>query len=246
MPPRDFRIAAVHLPLGYPRPVAPLPEHLSAKPAGRHRLSREVMTEHQRERVLDAAIGVFAKRGFQGTTVDHIVGAGKIGVGSFYEHFENKEACFLAAYDRILAEGREQIVAALPPGTDWPEQVCAVLRALLGMIAAEPLRARIMLVEAQTAGKAALARYEETIDSLVPLLRRGRDFSPVAAELPSTLEVATLGGLLWFLQQRIVLGELDGAERLLPEAAEILLEPYIGQEDTARFLTAGSTAPLAG
>jgi AcrR family transcriptional regulator len=207
-------------------------------PAGREPLSREVMAEHQRERILDAATGVFAKRGYQATTVDNIVAAAKVGVGGFYALFGGKEECFLAAYDRVFADARARIVAALPAGRPWPEQACAALRATLDFLAAEPLRARVVLIESQTAGPAGLARYEGSIDELVPLLRLGRKHSPVAEELPPTLEVAVVGGLLWFLQQRLALGELEGIERFLPDAAEIVIEPYLGRTSTERLLAA--------
>lgn len=213
-----------------------LPDHLMQGPVGQKQLSREVVEEQQRDQILDAATEVFAKRGYPATTVDHIVSAAKIGVGSFYSLFDGKEDCFLRAYERILTIGQEGVLERMPADAEWPEQAAHVLDAVLELIAAEPLRARVLLVEAQTAGDAALARYEETIDRLVPLLRRGRDFSPVADELPMSLEVAILGGLLWFLQQRVVLGELDGLQGRLAEVADIVVEPYMGREETERLL----------
>lgn len=215
-----------------------LPDRLKPAPVGRERLSRDAMVEQQRERVLDAAIGVFAKRGYPATTVDHVVAAARIGVGTFYSLFDGKQDCFLQAFDRVVADARERIAAAIPAAAPWPEQARAALRAALRLIAAEPLRARLVLVESQTAGPAGLARYERAVDELVPLLRRGREHSPIAADLPATLDVATLGGLLWFLQQRIVLGELSQADRLLPDAIEIAIEPYLGPAATERLLAA--------
>lgn len=208
------------------------------RPVGREKLPREVMKSHQRERVLDAATEVFAKRGYSATTVNHIVASAKIGVGSFYALFDGKEDCFLQAYDRILADARKRISAANPPDASWPEQAYAALRTALELIAEEPLRARVVLVESQTAGSAGLARLERTVDDLVPLLRRGREHSPTAQELPATLDVATLGGLLWFLQQRIALGQLEEPIDLLSEAVEIAIEPYLGPVATERLLAA--------
>jgi AcrR family transcriptional regulator len=207
-----------------------------AVPLGRSKLPREVMESHQRERVLDAATRVFAKRGYPATTIDHIVASAKMGVGTYYSLFDGKEDCFLQAYDRILADAREKIAAAIPSASSWPEQACAALRVGLELIAAEPLRARLVLVESQTAGPAGLARFEQTVDELVPLLRRGREHSPVADELPAALDVAAVGGLLWFVQQRIVLGELQEVDRLLPDALEIAIEPYLGPAATERLL----------
>lgn len=198
-------------------------------PVGREPLPREVLAEHQRERVLAAAVEVFAKRGYQGTTVDHIVSTAHIGVGSFYALFSGKEECFLAAYDRVAADGRAGILAAIPADAPWPQQLVAALRALLELIEAEPLAARIALVEVQTAGSTALAHHERNLDEAANLLRGGREHSPVPDELPATLEFATVGGLTWFLQQRISLGETGEATRLLPEVLEIVAEPYLGE-----------------
>lgn len=218
--------------------MASLPEHLQAKPAGRHRLSPAVRAEHQRDRILDAAIGVFAERGYQGTTIDDIVAAAKVGVGSFYDLFENKPGCFVQAYERVVAEARERIAAAVPAKAGWPEQACAALRALLELIEAEPVSARIALVEVQTAGPEALTRHEETVDSVIPLLARGRAENPELAELPPHLEEAIVGGLAWLLQQRLVQGEFEGAEAYLPDVLELALVPYVGKEEAARLLAA--------
>jgi AcrR family transcriptional regulator len=218
--------------------MASLPEHLSQMPAGRHRLSPEVMASHQRDRVLAAATEVFAKRGYRGTTIDHIVAAAKTGVGSFYELFENKEDCFLQAYDRIIAAARDRLIAAVPAGASPAEQACVGLRVLLNLIAAEPLRARLVLVEAQAAGPRALARYEKSLDVAVPLLRSCRLESPVTDELPETLELAIVGGAAWLLNQRLVMGEVADIEALFPELVDIVLAPYLGEADAARLAAA--------
>jgi len=227
--------------------MASLPEHLLAAPVGRRPLSREVMAQHQRDRVLAAASEVIAKRGYNATTVDHIVSAAGIGVGTFYELFDNKEDCFLQTYERIVVEAREEVAGAIVADRPWAEQACAALRALLEAIAARPLDARLALVEIQTAGPAAFAHHETTIAGVLPFLRLGRESSPVAAELPSTLETAISGGVLYFLQQRLLMGETETVEAHLPELAAIVVEPYLGEAEAGRFIAAVQGAqPLAG
>jgi AcrR family transcriptional regulator len=226
--------------------VATLPKHLSKTPVGRERLPRAVMEAHQRDRVIDASITVFAKRGYQGTTVDHIVAAAKIGVGSFYALFDGKLDCLLQAYDRTLGEARKEIAVAIPPEAAWPEQVCAALTSLLAWIAANPFPARLVLVEIQTAGPLALSRYEEALEAVTAPLSRGRGNSPHAAELPPTLEAAIVGGVAWLLQQRIVTGEAKAIEALFPELVEIVIEPYLGEDETARLLTLRAAPAAAG
>jgi AcrR family transcriptional regulator len=219
-----------------------LPEHLQPIAVGRRSLEREVYLDHQRDRVLDAATEVFAKRGYRATTVDHIVDAARIGVGTFYGLFGGKEECFLAAYERVLADFQEAILAEIPSEAPFPERACSTLQALLVQIAAHPLRARLALVEVQTAGPKALARYQQTIDALIPELARAREESPVAAELPSRLEEAVIGGLLWYLQQRLQQSELKDPDAHLADVLEIVLEPYFGPEVTARLAAGAPTA----
>lgn len=207
--------------------MASLPEHLRPDPVGRERLPREVVAEHQRDRILDAATGVFAERGYQGATVDHIVAAAHVGVGSFYERFDNKGACFVAAYDRIAAAARARIVAALPAEAPWGESLVAGLGALLAAIEADPAAARLGLVEVHAAGPAALARHERNLDEAAAALRGGRAQGDVGADLPESLEFATVGGISWYLQQRLAAGEADEATALLPDLLEIVSEPFL-------------------
>ncbi len=205
-------------------------------PIGREPFPPQVVAEHQRDRVIDAAIEVFAKRGYRGTTVGHLVSGAKVGVNSFYALFDGKEECFLAVYDRIVVESRERMAAAVPAATPWSEQVTAVLRALLKLIEEKPLAARIALIEVHTVGPTAWARHERDLDELAKLLRDGRGHSSVREELPDTLEVATVGGLAWLLQQRIAIGEAADIGQLLPEVLEIVLEPYLGERATAELI----------
>src|SRR5262249_3273768 len=153
---------------------ARLPAHLGGSAAGQEQLSREVLARHQRDRVLANVIPVFAKRGYQETTVDDLLAAGKVGVGNFYSLFDGKEDCFLAAFDWILAGVRARVEAAYRDAASWAEGAVLGLRELIAAICAEPVAARIVLVEAQAAGPAATERYEGLLDEASALLRSGR------------------------------------------------------------------------
>jgi AcrR family transcriptional regulator len=112
-------------------PVAGLPDHLKLAPVGREPLPRAVREEHQRQRTLTAAAAAFAERGYNETTVDDIVAAARIGIGSFYALFSGKEECVLALHDRVVSDARERATAALPDDGTWSERFRAGLRALL-------------------------------------------------------------------------------------------------------------------
>jgi AcrR family transcriptional regulator len=204
-------------------------------PVGREKLPREIREQHQRDRVLDEATAVFAKRGYVGATVDHVIAAAGIGVGGFYKLFDGKEDCFLQAYDRIAADTRERLRAAAPPDGSASAQVSAGLRVLLDRLAADPLAARLALVEVQTAGPRACARHESNLDAAIPVLRRCRRQSPFADELPTMLEQSIVGGVAWLLHQRLEMSEIDHIEDLFPELVDIVLGPYLGEAEASRL-----------
>ncbi len=71
-------------------------------PRGRHRLPPEVVARSQRERLLEAAVRVVAAKGYGAMTVGDLTKEAGVSRTTFYELFEDKEACFLAAYDNAV------------------------------------------------------------------------------------------------------------------------------------------------
>ena len=218
--------------------MARLPQHLAKTPVGRERLSREELDRHQRRRIIDAAIGVFAKRGYQATTVDNIVSASKGSVGGFYTHFEGKEDCLLAAYEQIVDEAREQIESAVASASGWAPRALAGLHELLELISARPLQAKVALVEVQTGGPVALERYGETLEFVVASLEGGRKVGDLDPPPPESQEAATANGLAWLLAQKLVRGEAKEVRELFGQMAEVVLEPYLGAARTRREIAA--------
>lgn len=207
---------------------------------GRERISRATVEQHQRERILDAAVGVFAKRGFQRTTIDNLVVASKSSVGSFYGLFEGKQECFLRCYDRVVALRRARIEALLPDDGSWEERAARVISGLLSMVEEDPMAAKIVFVEAQTAGIDGLRRYEATLDELIPLLRGGRALTARGEALPVNLEEASLAGSAWLIHEKLVTGGAKGIQKLGPELAAITLGPYLGEKEARRLLTSSA------
>ncbi len=222
--------------------MAGLPEDLLTVPKGRHGLPANVVAAHQRERLLAATIELVAKRGYRGTSVDHIVKAARVGYTAFYELFADKEDCFVAAFERIAAETREALVAAVPADLPWPEQIHAGLATLVELIVADRARARVALVEVQAAGPAAFARYEAATEGAVAKLREGRAFGGKAAQLSDTLEETIIGGIVWILHQRLVKGEAEKVEGMLGELTQIALGPYLGEAEARRIAAAAPAA----
>lgn len=192
-------------------------------------MSREVLEEHQRTRVLDAAIATFAEQGYPATTVDDLIAAAKIGVGSFYAFFGSKQDCLLVACERIVAEARVVVTTAAAEGDCWPDQVCLGLGALLGWAAAEPDAARVGLVEIQTGGPAGVDLFEEMLAAAARALKQGREGLPAGRRLPDSLERTTAAGIAWLLHRHLTMGESDSIPDLFTELGAMVLTPYLGE-----------------
>jgi TetR/AcrR family transcriptional repressor of nem operon len=65
-----------------------------------------------REKLVSATVGMILKQGYAGTSVDQICAAAGVTKGSFFHHFENKEAIGLAAADWWGAMGTALYAAA--------------------------------------------------------------------------------------------------------------------------------------
>jgi AcrR family transcriptional regulator len=223
--------------------VSQLPPALSRGSVEQGRVSHADLEEAKRERVLVAMTDVFAKRGYPAATVDHLIAGAKISMGGFYNCFEGKEDCFIQVYERVADLAYEQIRAAVPPGSDWSGKVVTGLRALLMFVADRPLAARIVLLEAQTSGPAALRRYNESMKQVSAFLREGRSAGGAAKKLPKNFEDATASGLIWLLQRRVSRGDLGDVEELYPQMAKVVLEPYLGSDGARRALQAATGKP---
>jgi len=205
---------------------------------GRQQLSREFIARHQRARIINALAAETAEKGYRAVTVADIVRRAGIARNTFYDNFSSKQDCFLAALDYALEEALRRIVDAATEVDSWQNRVRAGLAAFLGYVASDPPLARTCIVESLSAGPESLARYEESLQAFLPLLRIGRKVSPHGDELPATLEEAIAGGIFWIIYQRIIQNETEQIEELLPELVEFALTPYIGAEAAKRFSTA--------
>jgi AcrR family transcriptional regulator len=203
-------------------------------PPGRQRLSREFIARHQRARIVAALAEETMERGYRAVTVANIVRRAGIARNTFYDNFASKEACFLATQDFAVEESLRRVVDAATEKEGWEARLVAGLGAFLGYVASEPALARTCIVEALSAGPAAQERYEQSLQAFIPLLRIGREDSPHGDDLPDTLEETIVGGIFWVIYQRIVLGQTEQIEALLPDLVDFALTPYIGAESAQR------------
>ena len=129
-----------------------------ALPRGPHRLPRDAVLSSQRGRLLDAMADVVSAKGYTAVTVGDVVGRARVSRKTFYEHFDGREDCFLAAYDAGVDLLVTRIEEAEARERSFADRVRAGARAYLETLSAEPAFARTFLLEITAAGPRALDR----------------------------------------------------------------------------------------
>ena len=164
----------------------------------------------QRARMLDAVVVAVAQRGFAEMTVADVVAHAGVSRRTFYEHFDDKLDCFLAAYesrvDGVLHAIAER-VRALDSDAGWRERLSAGLDAYLHRLAAEPTFARVLNVDILGAGPRALALRERVLERFVAQYRGLAD---------EDLLRALVGGIAEMVQARLLSGDAASLPELLP------------------------------
>jgi AcrR family transcriptional regulator len=179
-----------------------------------------------------------AKRGYADVTVELIVKRARVSYKTFYKHFSSKDECFEELFDSTFEATDMAIRERLEGEGGWAERVVLALGTWVERIAADPLAARAVIVEAPTVGPAMLERYERLTKAFAPLFREGRTLNPRGAELPATIEDTLSGSVVWSAYQRLIVGEADRLPDLLPEMIELVLRTYVGQDEAARIARA--------
>ena len=219
---------------------AEYPPELSRLPPGRHGLPRDFVVHNQRERLIAGLAEAVAEKGYGGTTIADITRHAAVSRRTFYEHFEGKDECFVAAFDTVTEQLRERVEAAYEAEDEWSDGIRAGIGAMLTFLASEPNLARLAMVEALVAGPVVVERYDASVQTFVPYLEAGREGRPkkVLARLSDSTEEALVGGMVSLISRRIVAGQAEELESLLPDLVEFTLAPYVGNDEAARIARA--------
>lgn len=172
------------------------------------RLGPEEVARSQRERLFAAMVAAVADRGYEATKVADLVELSGVSRSAFYVHFSDKQACFLAALEASL-QGAMDLVAARYDGRG------SGLQAFVEVIAAQPAAARMAFLDVYPAGSRATELMDEAVAAVEALYREAfaaRD----GEQMPDELVRAIVGGLRRVIQNKLLRGEEDELEALVP------------------------------
>ncbi len=218
-----------------PGGVAPAP--VKPAPPGRARVG-----EIQRARIVAAMGALVRECGAGGVSVAHVVARSGVSRRTFYELFNDREDCFLAAFDIAVARAAESVIPAYEAAGTWRERVRGALEALLVFLDAEPELGYLCVVGALGGGARAMERRTGVVRALVDVVHAGRRESRAVRRPNRLVAEGVVGAVLSVIHARLV-EQAAGASRpskplagLLNPLMGMIVLPYFGAAATEREL----------
>jgi AcrR family transcriptional regulator len=184
----------------------------------------------QRQRILEAMVDVVAELGYPETRVVDVIKRARVSRKTFYEFFDDREDCFLAAYDVALGDlyrGTE-VAYESASGKPWAERVRIALQTFLGMIAESPELAKFCMIDVLAAGPRALARRDAAIRQFTGIIDAGR--AETERDLPAITALSIAGGINELIYSELLKGAGPQLPQRLPEIVYWITQPFLGTD----------------
>jgi AcrR family transcriptional regulator len=169
-------------------------------------------SEATKTQILDVALDLFRRHGFEATTMRGIAAQAGVSLGSAYYYFESKEDLVMAFYERAMEAMAPRLEATLAANAGFEDRVAALLevkfdyfqtsRTFLGALlghAADPLH---RLSPFSQATRAIRARDQEFFARAIAESREMRLPPELAAYLPRLLWLYQMGLILYWIYDR--------------------------------------------
>jgi AcrR family transcriptional regulator len=188
-----------------------------------------LVARSQRERLVAAVVRVTAANGYESTSVADILEEAGVGRESFYELFEDKKDCLLAARAILVDDLEAAVGAAYRNSGPWAERVRNGLAAMLDWCAADPAAARVVVVEFAVVGPDARELFRADFSRFTALLDDGLETKDPVPGLAKATGLA-VGAAMARVYEEIVRERTAQLPSLLPELTYELLVPFVGEE----------------
>jgi AcrR family transcriptional regulator len=183
----------------------------------------------QRARIVSAMVEVVAERGVARSTVAHVVARSGVSRRTFYELFDDREDCFVAAFDQAVDRAAARVVPAFREGRGWLERIRNGLRALLEFLDDEPGLGRLGIVDALGAGPIALEHRTRVVGAMIDAVDKGRRERLAGARLTRLTAEGIVGAVLAVLHARLTEHEPRPMIGLLGPLMGLIVLPYQGR-----------------
>ena len=185
-------------------------------------------------RILDAALDVFARKGYHDTRMDEIVAGSQTSKGSIYFHFPNKEQLFLALVDQFANLLERRITEAISEHERGMVKVQAALETCLATFGRYRRQAKVLLVQASGLGNTfeqkRLAINDRFAGLIAGYLQEAVDVGEIAPLDTEVVAQAWMGAIYNLVIRWVYTGEPD-SERIVQALVPMLLQS-VGYQPT--------------
>lgn len=199
----------------------------------RGKLPPEIVVASQRARLIDAMVEVAAESGYSGSSVQQVLERAGVSRTTFYELFDGRLDCLLAAFDHIVSELQNQVRTACRGQDHWPAQVRAAVGAVLRWLADHPSAARVALVEVNGVGPVALKRHRQAVQGLMGYLEDGYEMSEIGRNLSPALPRMAIGSATSIMTSEVRAGRTEDLPGVIDDVVFAILVLFMGAEDAS-------------
>ncbi len=174
---------------------------------------RDVAERNQRERLFASMLATVAAKGYEATRVADLSELCGVSRSAFYQHFEDKEACFLAMIEELVEPVTERLSGGLE--REDRESIREAFGALIGAIVEQPVAARVVF-DVYAAGPKGVALAERVLDGFEAVLERLLDSARGGEDMPTEVIRALIGGVQKVIRRRLNSGQEEELVELAP------------------------------
>lgn len=186
-------------------------------------MTRNSNREEKRDVLLDAALRVFALKGYHGATVKDIVEAAQVATGTFYLYFPSKQSAFLALIDRLYEEAMAAVKVARAGREGVIGKLEASLETALRFFGRCPEMARLVLLQAPGADPLFDHKLAEIHGGLTYLVQADLDEAVAQGVIPPLDTRVAARALVGTVYEVLIAWLREGEPPSLEEALPTLL-----------------------
>lgn len=187
---------------------------------GPRRIPAERVAAHQIARLEGGMIEAVARHGYGGTSVREVTVLAGVSKGAFYEHFANKQDCFLATFDVVVGETAREVTRAYAAPGEFPEKMTHALSRFLELVVEQPAAASLAAVESLTLGTEGVVHREGGSEIFERLVAESFRMSPGEREVSESTICAIVNGVGGLVYR----GLRGGRQAELPALVELLVD----------------------
>jgi AcrR family transcriptional regulator len=199
----------------------------------------------QRTRILQALAETAQERGYAASTVSQVVERAGVSSATFYELFRDKEDCFLAALQEIMAQATVVVTEAYGRREDELDQLSEGIHSLLVLFAERPAYAHLLFLECRCSTPRGLELYLSGARAMLSMLGSGWA-TPGSGVAPELAARTVLGGAEALIRSEIAQGRTERLPELLPRLLYFALAPFRGIDEALNRSRAAADTVTVG